>query len=398
MTAVRGFVSHAFDDAAYEGGREVFRDSVRALVASACADFASDGIAVEHDLFFEATQFGGPLMAGVRGQIRTADFLIADITQTDVSRPVNPNVMYEIGYAMALDKQIIVMRRNDQPPPPSDIGDLLAGTYDSLDVIPATFRARMIEIVEDTLAKADRDSDRTGRAIQKVWFPPETRQIHIICAREKQPTQFSDDCEPNYVHVDKFEDRDALLALSAFFARQYPLALVLQHLADEVPEGVQHCDQVVLGGPGCDGEPGNAVALELMDMMGSQVFYPPEGDGLKWDGGPLCPTDYENGDDTRGVLADWGSILAGPNPYNPVARVILLHGTTTYGTLAAATTLIDTPVAMRNHGRLEAAGVANRLTGAFDFEALVHVQVDSRKRIRPPKLQSAPIRRVLAQS
>jgi hypothetical protein len=76
VTAVRGFVSHAFGDAAYVGGREVFRNSVRALVASACADFAGDGIEVEHDLFFEATQYGGPLMPDVRGQIRTADFLL----------------------------------------------------------------------------------------------------------------------------------------------------------------------------------------------------------------------------------------------------------------------------------------------------------------------------------
>jgi hypothetical protein len=396
VTAVRGFVSHAFDDGAYLGGRKAFRDRVRELVSSACGDFAGDGIAVEHDLFFEATQFGGPLMPGVRGQIRTADFLIADITQTDPSRPVNPNVMYEIGYAMALEKRIIVMRRNDQPPPPSDIGDLLAGTYDALDDIPDKFRLRMIEIVEDTLAKADRDSDRTGRLIQKVWFPPETRSIHIVCARERQPTQFSDGCEPNYVHVDNFEDRDALLELSAFFARQYPLAHVVHHLADEMPQGVQNCDLVILGGPGCESGQGNAIARDLMEMLGSQVRYPPDGDGLYWSGGTLRPTDYENGDDTLGVLADWGSILAAPNPYNPVARVILLHGTTTYGTLAAANALIDTPVAMRNHGRLVAAGVANRLTGAFDFEALVYVEVDSRKRIKPPKLQSDTICRVQA--
>ena len=393
MTAVRGFVSHAFDNAAYIGGREVFRDRIRELVASACADFVGDRIEVEPDLFFEATRYGGPLMPEVRGQIRTADFLIADITQTEPSRPVNPNVMYEIGYAMALEKQIIVMRRNDQPPPPSDIGDLLAGTYDSLENIPGMFRARMIEIVEDILAKADRDPDRTGRLIQKIWFPADTRGIHIICARERDPTRFSDGRDPNYVHIDNFEDRDALLDLSAFFARQYPRADVVHHIADEMPNGVQKCDQVVLGGPGCEGVPGNAVVCDLMAVLESHVHYP-SGEGLIWNGGALHPTLYEDDDDTLGVLADWGSILAAPNPYNPAARVILLHGTTTYGTLAAATALIDTQVATRNRGRLAAAGVANRLTGAFDFEALVHVEVDSRKRIKPPKLQPDTIRRV----
>lgn len=394
MIAVRGFISHAFDDAVYEGGREVFRQRVRELAASACEDFAGDGLVVEHDLFFEETRYGAQLMPGVRGQIRVADFLIADITQTDPSRPVNPNVMYEIGYAMALEKPVIIMRRNEQPPPPADIGDLTAGTYDSLADIPSMFRKRMIEIVEDTLAKADRDSDRTGRLIQKVWFPPETRSIHIICARETEPTQFSDGQAPNYVHVDNFEDRDALLELSGFFARQYPLANVVSHLADEMPQGIQNCDLVVLGGPGCEPGQGNAVARDLMEMLESQICYSSDGEGLQWGGGDLRATTYEDDDDTRGVLSDWGAILAAPNPYNPVSRVILLHGTTTYGTLAAATALVDTPIAQRNHARLVAANVANRLTGAFDFEALVRVEVDSGKRIRPPKLQSDAIRRV----
>ena len=394
MTAIRGFVSHAFDDTTYEGGREAFRQRISELVAGACADFASDGLAVEHSLHFEETSYGGPLMPTLRGHIRTADFLIADITQTDSSRPVNPNVMYEIGYAMALDKRIIVMRRNDQPPPPSDIGDLLTGTYEALGHIPTKFMPRMIGILEDTLAKADRDSDRTGKAIQRVWFPADTRAIHIVCARESEPTKFSDGRDPNYVHVDNFEDRDALLELSAFFARQYPLATVVSHLADDLPHGVKSCDLVVVGGPGCETGEGNSVACDLMEMLGSRVRYPKAGDGLEWDGGALRATDYEDGDDTRGVLADWGAVLAAPNPYNNVARVVLLHGTTTYGTLGAATALIDTPLAMRNHGRLASANIANRLSGAIDFEGLIRVEVDSGKRIKPAKLQPETIRRV----
>lgn len=394
MTVIRGFISHAFADAAYDGGVAAFRQQVGELVQVACDDFIGDHISVEKDLFFEGTRFGEPLLDGVRGHIRAADFLLADISQADSSKPVNPNVMYEIGYAMALDKPILVMRRNSHPAPPTDIGDLLAGTYDSLAAIPAMFRQRMIEIIEKTLAKADRDSTRTGRQIQKVWFPHDTRSIHIVCAREHNPTKFSKDWEPNYVHVDNFEDRDALLELTAFFARQYPLAKVVHHLADEMPAGVKDCDLVVLGGPGCEDGEGNVVACDLMDMFNSKVNYPPDGDGLVWSGEPLRETKYVDDDDAKGVLADWGAVLAAPNPYNPVSRVVLLHGTTTYGTLAAATALIDTPLAMRNHGRLASAGVANRLTGAFDFEALVQVEVDSGKRIKPPKIQADTIIRI----
>lgn len=395
MTAVRGFVSHAFDEAAYEGGREAFRECVRELVAGACADFAADGITVEHDLFFEATEYGKPLMVGVRGQIRASDFLIADISQLDPARPVNPNVMYEIGYAMALQKHIVVMRRNSVPPPPSDIGDLLAGTYDGLDEVPGQFMPRMIEIVGDTLARANREIARIEPLIWKVWFPADTRSINIVCAREREPTRFSDGREPNYVHVDNFEDRDALLELTGFFARRYPNASVVSHLADELPHGTRSCDLVVLGGPGCETGEGNVVACDLMEMLGSKVRYPASGDGLEWCGEPLRATSYEEDDDTRGVVADWGSILAAPNPYNPAARVVLLHGTTTYGTLAAATALIDTSPAMRNHMRLAASGMTNRLTGSIDFEAVLRAEVDSAKRIKPPSLQPYDLRRIV---
>lgn len=333
-------------------------------------------------------------MPGVRSQIRDSDFLIADITQVDPSMPVNPNVMYEIGYAMALEMRIVVIRRNAVPPPPSDIGDLLAGTYEGLEHIPVKFLPRMIEVVADTLARANRDTLRIAPFVWNVWFPADTRLINIVCAREREPTKFSQGSEPNYVHVDNFEDRDALLELVAFFARRYPLATVVSYLADELPQGTRSCDLVVLGGPGCGGEQGNSVMCDLLEMLDSKVCYQEDGDGLEWCGGPLRPTIYEDEDDTKGVTADWGSIMAAPNPYNPAARVVLLHGTTTYGTLAAATALIDTPAAMRNHSRLVAAGIANRLTGAIDFEALVRAEVDSSRRIKPARLDPADIRRV----
>jgi hypothetical protein len=396
MITVRGFVSHAFNDAVYEGGRDAFRKSIDQLVASACADFASEGVVVEHKLFFEATEYGRPLMPGMREQIRASDFLIADITQPDPAAPVNPNVMYEIGFAMALNKRIIVMRRNPEPAPPSDIGDLLAGTYEHLTKIPIVFAAEMINVVTDTLAKASRDTTRVEPFISKVWFPTDTRSISIVCSREPEPSKFSDRHEANYVHIDNFEDRDALIELATFFARRYPDANVVYYLCDEMPHAAKNGDLVILGGPGCVTGEGNAVGLDLMQMLESKVTYPANGDGLIWNNGALRRTTYEEDDDTKGVTSDWGSILAAPNPYNPTARVIMLHGTTTYGTLGAAIALIDSPTAMKNHLRLARQGCEDRLTGALNFEALVRAEVDSNTRVKPPTLDFESIRRIAA--
>ena len=390
MTEVRGFVSHAFDDAFYEGGTKAFRQKIKELVASACADFASERVEVTHDLFFEAMEYGTPLMRGVRDQIRGSDFLIADITQLG-GKPVNPNVMYEIGYAMALDKRIVVIRSNATPAPPTDIGDLLAGTYERVEEIPEVFRDTMIRVVTETLAKANRETNRIEPLVNKVWFPADTRSINIVCSREPEPSRFSDRREANYVRIDKFEDRDALIELATFFARRYPYTQVVRHLCDELPDETLNGDLVILGGPGCVVGEGNTIARELMEQLGSNVSYPESGEGLVWGTEPIRPTQFA---EDESVKEDWGSILAAPNPNNPTARVVLLHGTHTFGTLGAAVALIDTATAIGNHLKLATLELEDRLTLRFNFEALVRVEVGQNGRVKPPRLEFDKIRRI----
>jgi hypothetical protein len=331
-------------------------------------------------------------MPGVREQIRNSDFLIADITQLDPAQHVNPNVMYELGFAMALNKRVLVFRRNAEPLPPTDIGDLLAGSYENLREIPIKFLEAATDIVRETLVNAGRHGAGKGTAISRLWFPSDTRSIIIACTREPEPSRFSDADEPNYVHVDNFEDRDALLELSTFFARRYPLANVVPYFADDLPHGAEKGDLVVLGGPGCAPGEGNALTRDLIKMLGSQVRYPESGDGLIWREEPVRETVYRDGDDSKGVIGDWGSLLAAPNPFNPGARVILLHGTTTYGTLAAASAFTDSQIAMRNHLHLASLGLQNPLTLSLDFEALIRVEVDSARRIKPPTIEA--VRRI----
>lgn len=384
MTAILGFVSHAFSDAAYGGGTAAFRAEVRNLVTRACADFASDSIEVTYELFFEAAEYGKPLMPSIRDQIRRSDFLLADITQLADQPTVNPNVMYEIGFATALKKPILVMRGNSTPAPPSDIGDLLAGSYDSLTEIPAKFQERTVAIVTQVLAGMHRERVRVEPMIAKLWFPSDTKTITIICAREPEPSRFSNREEENYVHLDRFEDRDALIELATFFARRYPDAKVVRQLCDEVSPETLDCDLVVLGGPGCEPGEGNSIGKDFMRLFKSRVSYPEAGDGLVWGDQQVRETRC---DKDGCVIEDWGAVLAGPNPYNTNARVILLHGTTTYGTLAAAYALIDSSTAVRNHLRLAGMQLEDRLTGAIDFEALVKAEVGSNRRVKPPALE-----------
>ena len=388
MIAVRAFVSHAFDDANYDGGVVQFRKEVERLVAAACEAMSVPGGEVTPELMFEARAFGRPLMKEVRRQIETCDLLIADISQLDADAEVNPNVMYEIGYATALKKRLMVMRRTTPKLPPADIRDILAGSYDSLDQIPAMFVEEATLAVTETLIRATQQDIRI-ETLEKVWFTRDTQSISIVCAPDPEPSKFSDTHDPNYVDIDRFDDRDAVIELVIFLAKRYPQAKVVRYLCGEMPPQALDGNLVVLGGPGCVTGEGNEVGKDSMGSLASDVSYPEEGEGLVWRDEPIRATKF----DAEGrVIEDWGSILAAPNPYNPANRIVMLHGTNTYGTLAAAIALLDSPQALKNHLSLTSLGIEDRLTGHLNFEALVRAEVGPNRRIKPPTLEFDSIR------
>jgi Nucleoside 2-deoxyribosyltransferase len=392
MIEVRAFVSHSFNDADYDGGIDAFREHIDKLAASACAAVSSEGAEVGRELFFEARSAGRPLMSEIRRQIRNCDLIIADITQADDGKgPVNPNVMYEIGYGMALDKPVLVIRRNTQPLPPSDIRDLLAGSYDRIEEIPTLFLEETTRMVTETIVGASQQHARIESMIERVWFHRDVRSIAIVCAPEPEQSRFADKLDPNFVRIDRFDDRDAIVELTAFFARRYPEARVVRYLCDDLPPEEVGGNLVVLGGPGFEPGEGNSLTRELMRALGSLATYPETADAMVWDDGAPLRTEL----DAEGcVVTDWSAVMAAPNPENPTNRVVLLHGTNTYGTLGAALALIDTPAAMGNHLKLSTLGIAHRLTGDLNFEVPIRAEVASNRQVRTPKLEFGSIRRI----
>ena len=128
-----------------------------------------------------------------------------------------------------------------------------------------------------------------------------------------------------------------------------------------------------------------------MKSLSSAVVYPDTEDQMVWNGGAPRLTEL---DGEGCVVVDWGSVMAAPNPENPTKRVVLLHGTNTYGTMGAMLSLIDSPPAMRNHLLLESLGLADRLTGKFNVEIAIRAEVGVNRRVKTPVFEAGLIRKI----
>lgn len=393
MLTIRGFISHSFSDEVYPGGLEVFRTGIKKTVTLAEEALSSSSNEIKIEPFFDASDYGRPLPAQLRKQIKECDFLLADITTTllgDIEL-VNENVMYEIGYAMSLGLPILVIRQQCDTPLPSDLKDILVASYTEVEQLPDLLYGPLAQIVSKrTFSFGARNVDGDMR-ISRTWFAPDTTEIHIICSPEPERSRFASQSDPNYLFIDNLEDRDALLEVSTFLSRQYPKANLIRHSSDRLPPDALSGNLVVLGGPGFTKDEGNSVTRRMLAALDSTVKYSSDNDAIMIgsSGELLCELNTDNS-----VNKDYGSLLAAANPFNPIARVILCHGVYTYGTLGAVLALSDNPMAIKNHLLLDELNVFDESAGANSFEAVFKVNVIVNGKISPPIIDPRLVRRL----
>jgi nucleoside 2-deoxyribosyltransferase len=100
---------------------EVWSDPVRDAIGRSCTDLAGEGLQLDCERADEIAK-PGRITEQIIAALRNADLIIADITES------NPNVMFELGFADALGKQIIVLNQ-DVEAAPFDIKDWRAIAY-----------------------------------------------------------------------------------------------------------------------------------------------------------------------------------------------------------------------------------------------------------------------------
>jgi hypothetical protein len=80
---------------------------------------ALDGIGVAHSWVGAKADVGGPFKDYIQDRLIEAEMVIADISD------FNPNVMYELGFAHALKKPVLLVIRKGQPFPFDLMGHLV---------------------------------------------------------------------------------------------------------------------------------------------------------------------------------------------------------------------------------------------------------------------------------
>lgn len=112
------------------------------------------------------------------------------------------------------------------------------------------------------------------------------------------------------------------LLLNAF----HGLDLERVRLSDETMGRELENNLLVLGGP-----EHNRVTKMLLDQLAPQLPFTAANNIITWDG------DTYEGDAVNGTIAnDYGYVVRAANPFNSKSRIVIMAGSHTYGTVAAA--------------------------------------------------------------
>lgn len=361
------FVSHGFapQSAAYDLTQ--YRRALERVFEETATILSRIGLNIRFVPTFQNYDFGKLLGLQIAQSIGMSDCAIVDITDG------SPNVMYELGYLDALTTPLVLIRSSKSTTPiPIDLAGRLFVEYDLEQDLPYRLAPILANCVQASLRRysilpADRDA---------IWFPPDVPGIHIVVGHSPDDLYSADPKYPNFVYVEQFSDKDALLELMTFLSRTYK-ARVHKYTSRDFPQRqLLRENLVVVGGPGIEGmNNGNAICREMQRRVRARLTYAPDGESLTFlrDKGlepeKLTPTYSDDGM----LLTDYGYFARFANPFEPDAVVVMIHGLHTAGVLGAALAFSDRPQASANF-RIVREVLGDGLTARASFEVLVEVE------------------------
>jgi nucleoside 2-deoxyribosyltransferase len=375
MADLRAFVGHGFGDKLYAGGIASFRRKVRAAVKAAERSCKRQGVDITLIPFFVSQDYGRGLPGVIREALESSSIGVFDLTG------LRPNVLYEMGYFVALARpSVLIMRQGTKLP--ADMADVLAGVYRSESELPSLIASRLEQAIMEVRSRAAGRS----RTSQSIWFPYDPPVIAVVCAPEPERSRFASRAEANYLFIDNLEDRDALFEVATYLARTFPECRVDRCASDSIVKEALSGDLVVIGGPGEPSGPGNQVCRDLLKMVKGGIGYSDACDRAFFRSKEYVP----EFDSNRQLCRDYGYFLRERNPFNSDRTVIVMSGVYTAGTLGAALAFSDHPQGQEN-AKLVRSVLGVRPGEGGCFEAFFPVEVYSGGTIACPRISARQI-------
>jgi hypothetical protein len=357
------FVAHAFSPKNKAYSSATLKASIDNLIKQVVKRLEQSQPGLSVSPVLEMREYGEILPEEVESRLSRSHFAIVDISDN------NPNVLYELGQLTARNVPYIITKfRDPKTRIPSDLLHRFVAIYDDVAAIPSLIEDRAIALIRQVVSER-RISDR---ALDRLWFPTNTRDIIVVCGPELNPSIFADKSAPNFIYLDLLEDKDAILEISMFLSRQFPKARIHRIAAPELPLGHLEGDLVVIGGPGESDGPGNSVCKLMMAKIESEVSYSDDCESMYVKG-----NEYSGRYDKNGRLElDYGYFARFRNPLSPDSTVILINGLHTFATLGASMAFTDRASAQTNIAKARQL-MGNREFHEIEFECYFPVNVYS---------------------
>jgi len=330
------FVSHPFEPKNPVYDIEKFRTNIKLLISKAENLVRMEYQDFEIETGFVFSDFFNGLPQQIESHIRSSHIGIVDITEN------KPNIFFEYGLLYGLDIPVLLIKTTDSMssfPIPADLKDRLPIVYENFEKL----LDNVVNKLADEFKKILHNDSLANIYLNKIWFPNDVKTIHIVTSTESEKRiQFASPEADNYMLLESLGDKDSLLAVVTFLNRIYRNINTPMYAADNFSGSIED-DIVVIGGPGDDDGDGNSLCNIFSDKMKVKVSYSEDCEEMFIKG-----QKYKAKKQGNKTIMDYGYFARFPNPLNPRASVVLIHGIHTFGVLGAAKAFSDHPSAQGN--------------------------------------------------
>lgn len=331
MDDISIFLSYAFSPKS----QAYSKAEIEAVVEDACStaqlSIRSMGHPISIHLEAYLEEYGMELNRQVRSKVFGSDIAIIEISEA------NLNVFYELGLAHCYNKRIILIQNEASPIKlPSDLEGILALRYGKISDI----RGRLSHAIQRYLLEILEARNRPSPAIRRLWnFGEENPTvINVVGPDTRRRAGLPTENYPDFAYMEFLGDKDSVVEVSIQLARLYSSATIARYPSSQYPKQARRSPMIIVGGPlGEEGVGGNRLTQDVTNYWQLPVTYSKDCESLI-----VNNKEYRTEYDSEGAMIfDYGIVARLPNPWDHKRRLLLIHGTHTYGVLGTTLAITD---------------------------------------------------------